>query len=297
MSSWRDLKKIKGILIMFGKVKPFIPELKMKDYILFNQYYCGLCKSIKNNFGNIPRLSLSFDITFLAILLDSLNDERNLSKKYYCIKHPIKGTSCKLNNDILDYCSFLNVYLSYFKIEDDIYDESKVSSKIYKSIFKKYIKANTWNIDLNYMDLELNTLKEYEKKAKDLNLDIISNPFSSLVAYMASLYFKGYAFENSLYSLGYSLGKWIYITDAYEDLYEDMKNNRFNPICAIFNKFCLPYEDFKIHINERIEFTLFNLAEDCKDKLSTLPIKKNTEILLNILSFGLRDKMSAIFKE
>ena len=282
---------------MFGKVKPFIPELKMKDYILFNQYYCGLCKSIKNNFGNFPRLSLSFDVTFLAILLDSLNDEINTSKKYYCIRHPINGTTAKLNNDVLDYCSFLNIYLSYFKLEDDIGDEFKISSKILKSILSKYIKANVWNIDLNYMNSELKTLKEYEKKTEGLNLDIVSDPFSSLVGYISSLYFKDYPFENSLYSLGYSLGKWIYITDAYEDLHEDMKNSKFNPICSIFNPLHLPCENFKIHIIERIEFTLFNLIEDCKNKLSILPIKKNTEILMNILSFGLMDKLSSIFKE
>jgi len=282
---------------MFGKVKPFIPELKMKDFTLFNQYYCGLCISIKNNFGNLPRLSLSFDVTFLAILLDSLNDEINISKKCYCIRHPINGTTVKLNNDVLNYCSFLNVYLSYFKIEDDIEDESKISSKVYKSILSKYIKSNAWDIDLNYMNSELKALKEYEKKTEGLNLDVISNPFSSLIGYISSLYFKGHPFENSLYSLGYSLGKWIYITDAYEDLREDMENNKFNPICSIFNELNLPYENLKIHIDERIEFTLFNLVQDCKNKLSILPIKKNTEILFNILSFGLMNKTLNVFMD
>ncbi len=282
---------------MFGKVKPFIPELKMKDYILFNEYYCGLCMSIKYNFGNIPRIALSFDMTFLAILLDSLSSEVNTSIKNYCIMHPIKGTISKLNNDILDYCAFSNTYLCYFKIEDDLKDESKIAPKILKPIFKKYIKENSWKIDINYIDEELNLLKSFEKNPEVLNLDDISKPFSSLIGYIASLYYKGYVFENTLYNLGFSLGKWIYILDAYEDLYIDMKNSKFNPLNAIFNELNMPYDTFKIYIKKRIEFTLFNLVEDCKNNLLILPLKKNREILWNILSYGLFNKLTAIFKE
>ncbi|MCL2321264.1 MAG: DUF5685 family protein [Oscillospiraceae bacterium] len=279
---------------MFGKVKPFIPQLKMKDYALFNEYYCGLCLSIKYNFGNISRLSLSFDMVFLAILLDSLRDEMNLSKKLYCIMRPVKGTFAKLNSDVLDYCSYLNIYLNYFKIEDDLQDKDKMFSNIYKLIFSKYLKENAWKLDMDYMRDELKVLKSYEKNPDGLDLDSLSMPFSSLIGYISSFYFKGYPFEDTLYKLGFSLGKWIYIIDAYEDLFNDMKYNKFNPICAIFNDSCMTYEELRSFIKNRIEFMLFNLIEDCKNNLSILPLKKNREILSNIVDFGLTDKLSAI---
>ena len=61
---------------MFGYVTPLKGELKVKEYELFRAYYCGVCNSIKRDFGNIPRMTLNYDMTFLAILLDSLNKNK-----------------------------------------------------------------------------------------------------------------------------------------------------------------------------------------------------------------------------
>ena len=55
---------------MFGYVMPYKLELKIKDYEMFKAYYCGLCISIKENFSNLCRLSLNYDMTFLGILLE-----------------------------------------------------------------------------------------------------------------------------------------------------------------------------------------------------------------------------------
>ncbi len=282
---------------MFGKVKPFVPELKIKDHVLFKQYYCSLCKSIKLNFGNFPRFFISYDMTFLAILLDSLNSEINLSKNCFCIMHPRGGRASILNNDVIDYCAFSNVYLTYFKILDDIKDDNKALSKFLNVIYKRYIRKNKWNLNIDHIKNQLSLLSYYEGCKDDLNLDIISHPFSDIVGYIASQYFKGCLFEAKLYDLGYALGKWIYIVDAYEDLKEDIKENNFNPIHSIFNKSNLRYEEFVLEINERIQFTLINLSKDLRQNLLKLPLKKNTEILDNIVSFGLMDKLSVLFKE
>ncbi|MDU4739726.1 DUF5685 family protein, partial [Clostridium sp.] len=58
---------------MFGYVTPLKAELKVKDFTKFRSYYCGLCFQLKNSAGNIPRMVLNYDMTFLAILLDSLS--------------------------------------------------------------------------------------------------------------------------------------------------------------------------------------------------------------------------------
>ncbi|WP_322392425.1 DUF5685 family protein, partial [Clostridium perfringens] len=54
---------------MFGYVTPLKAELKVKDFTKFRSYYCGLCFELKNNAGNIPRMVLNYDMTFLAILI------------------------------------------------------------------------------------------------------------------------------------------------------------------------------------------------------------------------------------
>ena len=36
---------------MFGYVRPYKPELKVKEYELFRAAYCGLCWSLKEKYG------------------------------------------------------------------------------------------------------------------------------------------------------------------------------------------------------------------------------------------------------
>ena len=91
---------------MFGYVFPYKMELKIKDYEKFKAYYCGLCLSLKNNFGNLPRLSLNYDMTFLAILLDSLDKTKTHYNNHTCIVHPIKKRIFVVNNKALDYAAF-----------------------------------------------------------------------------------------------------------------------------------------------------------------------------------------------
>ena len=56
---------------MFGYVEPDKPELKIREFEVFRGYYCGVCKSIGKRFGQVPRISLNYDLAFLAVLLDS----------------------------------------------------------------------------------------------------------------------------------------------------------------------------------------------------------------------------------
>lgn len=63
---------------MFGYIRPFIPELKVKDKELYQAYYCGLCRALRK-YGMTSRMTLTYDATFAAILLSSvLNDEPEL---------------------------------------------------------------------------------------------------------------------------------------------------------------------------------------------------------------------------
>ena len=123
---------------MFGYVKPLISELKVKEYNLFKSYYCSLCFSIKENFGNIPRMALNYDMTFLAILLDSLNEDKLEFKTKICILHPNSKKPIIFNNKALDYSSYMNISLVYFKLLDDVMDDKNLKSKSFSLILYPY---------------------------------------------------------------------------------------------------------------------------------------------------------------
>ena len=70
---------------MFGYITPCKMELKIKDYEKIKAYYCGLCRNIKYDFGNLPRITLNYDTTFLAIFLDAFSKDKEKYIKKNCI--------------------------------------------------------------------------------------------------------------------------------------------------------------------------------------------------------------------
>jgi len=137
----------------------------------------------------------------------------------------------------------------------------------------------------------------------DISIDKLSDPFSNLTGFILSTFLdfinvaaKVRVREN-LYNLGYNLGKWIYIIDAYDDLYDDMKKNKFNPIEKAYNKNNLKFEDFRPKIADNVDFLLTSCASSCLAYLDRLPITKNEDLLQNILQLGLMEKMNKVFNK
>lgn len=283
---------------MFGYVTPCIQELKVKDYYKFKSYYCGLCKSLKNNYGEIPRFSLNYDMTFLAIFIDSLSHEENEFEKCFCAVHPLKKNLILKNNQALNYAAFCNLVLFYYKVLDDYNDEKNLKTILISHLFKPYVK----NISLDlkpieeYIKSSLKNLYHMENSKEKFSLDQLSEPFADLTGFLISDYFKKETFKQEVYWFGYNLGKWIYIIDAFDDLEMDMKKGRFNAInhCLNHNNMC--FYEFSKEIESRIEFTLVTCANTCLNYIKTLPINKNKPLLENILIMGLMEKMDKVFK-
>ena len=74
---------------MFGYVTVPKNLLTEEEYSVFRSYYCGVCKATGKCASQISRLGLSYDITFLALVLSSLRISGQ-TKKSRCIVHPIK---------------------------------------------------------------------------------------------------------------------------------------------------------------------------------------------------------------
>ena len=90
---------------MFGYVTPLKSELKVKEFEYFRSYYCGLCNEIKNQFGNIPRFCLNYDLTFIGFMLDGLFSDPLKLKEVKCIRHPGKKLIITAESQCLNYCA------------------------------------------------------------------------------------------------------------------------------------------------------------------------------------------------
>lgn len=281
---------------MFGYVTPYKMELKIKDYEMFKAYYCGLCISIKNNFSNLCRMSLNYDMTFLGILLDSLECSKHKYVVTKCIAHPMKKKPKVIDNKALDYAAFCNVALVYYKLLDDYNDDNSLNKKFISMYIKKFINKSEEDLSPLLVNIEENIkkLSSLEKSQDIISIDELSDPFASLTAFIISYYYKNEDFYDNLYNLGYNLGRWIYIIDAYDDLKEDMEKHKFNAINKAFNTENLSYEDLIAQQVNRIEFNLLMSANTTVEALNKLPINKNKDLLFNILQLGLMNKIEII---
>jgi hypothetical protein len=244
---------------LFGYVLPERQELKVKEFELFKAYYCGVCKSIAKKYGQIPRLTLNYDTTFLALILESIAGETVSIKSERCIAHPVKKRNVIRNSEIVDYASDMNVLLAYYKLLDNWQDEKSILSgtgmlalkKSYKKIKRKY------NEKCDIIRKRLGELTILEKE-KCSSIDRAAEPFAKLMEEVLS-YDPLKQNDNNMKILkwiGYNLGKWIYISDAYDDISKDIKEKSYNPFLCQYNYTGENVDDFKLSIKDKVEFNL-----------------------------------------
>ena len=109
---------------MFGYVLVNKPELKIKEFEKYRSYYCGLCHALGDGYGQLARLTLNYDMTFLIMLLSDLYDQEETLSESRCIVHPVNKHSAR-RSKATDYCADMCVLLAYYKCVDDWNDEKK----------------------------------------------------------------------------------------------------------------------------------------------------------------------------
>ena len=286
---------------MFGYVTPLKDELRLHEYNTFKSYYCGLCFHLKKEFGNLPRMALNYDMTFLALLLDSLSPKATNAQMKGCLTNPFKKKPVILGNDALSYAANMNIALVYYKLLDDVADNKSLKSKTLAAILAPYKKKFSTPIQVinQVIQENLNTLSLLEKEKNFSSIDEICHPFSLITAnifkrYPYALLEDNEQIRENLFNFGYALGKWIYMIDALDDLEKDMTKGEFNPLDFLYNKNQLTYKELLEQIKEDVAFTILNCGYNCKQYLDSLPIKKNKELLMNIISLGMMDQYEKV---
>jgi len=262
---------------MFGYVKINKMDLTFREYDHYRGYYCGLCKSLKDNHGEISRLTLNYDITFLVLVLTSLYRPKSSVIEEGCITNPFKKKK-KITNEITEYAASMNVLLSYYKLEDNLNDDKGIKDIISYNLYKGKLKSayNKYPQKAEYIKNELHELNELEKDL-NYNIDMVSNKFGNLMGEI--FVYKNDEYEQDLRNIGFNIGKYIYILDAYEDLEKDYEKGRYNPFIEYINN----KEELKERVDKLISISLGILAKS----IDNLNLKVNTTIIDNIVYSGI----------
>ena len=104
---------------MFGYITANREEMKIRDFKRYRSYYCGLCHALADRYGKTGQLTLTYDMTFLVILLNGLYEEPLTSIRKRCMVHPAEKQDMVFNR-ITDYAADMSMLLTYYKLMDDI---------------------------------------------------------------------------------------------------------------------------------------------------------------------------------
>ncbi|MCL2797043.1 MAG: DUF5685 family protein [Firmicutes bacterium] len=127
---------------MYGYVTPLKNELHCSDFMLFRSFYCGICKATGKAFGQIPRFTTNYDITFLSVLLHEFTGAEYAFEKKACVLNPFKKKVYVSPNGLGEKIAAANVILSYYKAADGCVDREGAKMRFARAILKKpYKKA------------------------------------------------------------------------------------------------------------------------------------------------------------
>jgi hypothetical protein len=281
---------------MFGYIMPDKPELKIKEYELFRGYYCGLCKSMGRSFGMLSRFALNYDSVFLGLLLASVQNEEPVLKKESCIANPWKRKWIVKNSRSIDFAADINVLLTYYKLRDNIRDEGGWLPKLAQlAFYRGYKNAASRNKKLDDIIAASISSQMILEENKCRSMDEAAEPFANM---MMQLLAAGYMGEDPsvpriLGWIGYNLGKWIYIIDAFDDIEKDTKSGSYNPLLQQYKYEGQDIKAFKASISEETRINLLQALSQSTGSLELLGLK-NKNIIDNIVYEGLYGKTERI---
>lgn len=271
---------------MFGYITPNLSILDDVQRTRYRSMYCGLCRTLRLRHGFSGTLTLSNDLTFLVLLLNSLYEPGEFSGQERCVAHPVKRHNF-IVSEPFEYAADMNVALAYHKCMDNWRDDRNILSRSEAAVLQRAysIVARRYPDKCAAIEGWLDEIHDIEKSNR-FGIDI---PVNSTGRILGTLFcWKDDFWADSLRKIGDGLGRFIYMMDAYEDLPGDFRRKRFNPL--------IPYRNDE-NFEQMCKDALLMMVADCTLEFEKLPIVKDAELLRNILYSGIWSKYRQIQKK
>ena len=269
---------------MFGYVRADTPYLFIKDDTLYKAMYCGVCKGIAETCGHAARMGLSYDVTFLSVILHNIAGIDVKIEKQHCFTHCIRSRMMAETDELTRQLGALNTALAYYKYTDDIMDGDRGRGK------RLWFQAGFSKMKKRYPEIEkivrenLAKQEQVEKEKTD-SVDRAADATANMLAE-----FCDYALGNKktahTHALFYALGKWIYLIDALDDYDKDKKKGAYNPFVLAYGVSCRE-KLTQGKIGEEVRYIFNALFFDIRENLSKIEFHFNRDLSDNILLRGL----------
>lgn len=275
---------------MFGYLQVQKSELLVREFEAYKAVYCGLCKQMGKDYSFLTRLSLSYDCTFYAMLLLSLERACSGFEKGRCKFNPLKKCKfAKCDSDCYSKASAFSVISAYYKLKDDLMDSGflkKLAVRFvlpffghwHKKAAKRYPQLETLVADMMRAQSEA----EQDDSA---GIDVAAHPTAHMLGSVLALEAADETQRRVLYEFGYHIGRWIYLIDAADDLEKDIKKHNFNPFKNLETEDMQAYQTTVLNQSLARAFDAYNLLTliDFKGILDNMmlygfPSKQNTVV-------------------
>ena len=270
---------------MFGYVLPRKDKLTEEENARYRAAYCGLCRSLKRRYGFRARFLINYDMTFLFFLL--AEGEPGQPERCSCPARPFCKKDCLPDDAPMAFAADMSVLLSCWKLRDAARDGGffrSLAAKACLALYRKpYRRACGKQPEADRVFGEqlskLNALEDEHCPS----IDRVADAFASLLRACA-LYFPEGPMRRTAELLLYHVGRFLYLTDALEDLPKDNASGAYNPLRYRYSleKDGLSEENKKEFL-ETVEASI-SLAASA---LELLPVTADSGILRNIIYYGL----------
>lgn len=266
---------------MFGYININQKIMTEENRQTYQAYYCGLCRRLKSSCGTKGQMLLNYDMTFLVVLLTGLYELTDETSMITCALHPTKKRQVRLNG-ATDYAADMNVVLAYHNLIDDWKDDKAYT----KMAFAKMLDRDYARIMEKY-PRQVRAVEEFMRRTEEAERSRVTNldAVAGLTGEMLGEVFcwREDEWREELKNLGFYMGKFIYIMDAYEDYDADLKKNEYNPLTYLVKESA---EDF----DTLCRLLLTSMMSECAKSFERLPILLHADILRNVLYSGVWSK-------
>lgn len=281
---------------MFGYIKPFKPEMKVKEFDTYKAIYCGLCKQLKKQYGAFSRFTLSYDYTFLSLLSLGLSEECAGFRQERCPVHPIQKKPCLCPCDDLTFTASAAMLMVYYKLKDN-YDDGGFAEKCKMLLLLPLFRGKARKAEQRYPKLG-ETMRRYieaqhvVEAAEGHSIDRAGEPTAQVLSQICAMLVPEGNDVRVLSRLGYLVGRYVYFIDALDDLDEDVKTGNYNVFYRKAQAENQTLEEIREYAKGVLNLTIGQIGE----AYELLELKRYKSILDNIIYLGFHDSLTRVLQ-
>lgn len=276
---------------MIGYMRPIKGEFNSEQRKTYQAIYCGLCRKLKYQHGFLGALTLNYEIVDMLLLIDSLrNDEPERIKMSCSISPLIWRDMMGINEYHYIMAAEMAMIIVNLEIQDNVEDENRMKDKVLLSVsnhkMQKVIKQSE-NVYAELKDDYLVYMRNENKALQNLcGFESVVETCGRISGTMGRLLSEVAGVEeiNAIEKIMNIWGKWVYLVDATDDYFEDIKSNRFNP--WVLNDAPSDWEKY-VECLENEAILLIN----------NLPIRRYKDVLEKLYMIQIPERRRYIFRK